>query len=61
MSPQQMKEVIYIQLRNHLKQLFKGLLKSLKKIPDHNFSKLRGQLKQVKGNLKMQCDIILET
>ena len=29
-SPQQMKEVIYTQLMDHLKQLFKGSLKCLK-------------------------------
>ena len=36
-----MKEVIYTQVRDHLKQLFKGSLKMLKKeIPAHQFIKL---------------------
>ena len=56
-----MKEVIYTQLRDHLKQLFKGSLKMLKKeILDHHLIKLKGHLKQLTGNLKMQCDIILK-
>ena len=47
-----MKEVIYTQLRDHLKQLFKGSLKMLKQgIPDHHSIKLRGHLKQLGGNL----------
>ena len=38
-----MKEVIYTQLRDHLKQLFKGSLKMLKnEIPDHHLIKFRG-------------------
>ena len=53
-----MKEVIYTQLRDHLKQLFKGSLKCL--ITDHHLTQLKGHIKQVRGNLKMQCDIILE-
>ena len=32
-----------------------------KEIPDHHLIKLRGHLKQPGGNLKMQCDFILET
>ena len=48
-----MKEVIYTQLRDNLKQLFKGSLKMLKKeIPYHNLIKLRGHIKQLKGNIK---------
>ena len=57
-----MKEVIYTQLRDHLKQLFKGSLKMLKKeIPGHHLIKLSGHIKQLRGNLKMQCEITLET
>ena len=26
-----------------------------------SFDKIKGYIKQLKGNLKMQCDIILET
>ena len=41
-SPHQMKEVIYTQVRDHLKQLFKGSLNMLKKeMPAHNLNKLR--------------------
>ena len=58
-SPQHMKEVIYTQLRDHLKQLFKGSLKCL--ITDHHVMKLRGHMKQFRGNLKIQCDVILES
>ena len=50
-----MKEVIYTQLRDHLKQLFKGSLKMLKmlkkEIPDQHLIKLRGHIKQFRGNL----------
>ena len=57
-----MKEIIYTQLRDHLKQLFKGSLKMLKKeITGHHLIILSGHIKQFRGNLKMQCDIILET
>ena len=57
-----MKAVIYTQLRDNLKQLFKGSLKMLKKeMPGHHLIKLSGHIKQLRGNLKMQCDITLET
>ena len=57
-----MKEVAYIHLRDYRKQLFKGSLKMLKKeILDHHLIKLRGHIKQLRGNLKMQYDIILDT
>ena len=57
-----MKEVIHTELRDHLKQLFTGSLKMFnKEIPDHHLIKLRGHLRQLRENLKMQCDIILET
>ena len=54
-----MKEVIYTQLRDHLKQLFKVSLKCL--INYQHLIKLRGHIKQFRGNLKMQCDIISES
>ena len=41
-----MKEVIYTQFRDHLKQLFKGSLKCL--ITDYHLIKLRGHIKQGK-------------
>ena len=57
-----MKEVIYTQLRDQLKQLFKGSLEMLKiEITGHHLIKLNGHIKQLRGNLKMQCDITLET
>ena len=56
-----MKEVIYTQLMDHFKQLFEGSLKMLNKIPDNYLIKLRGHIKQLRGNLKLQCDLILET
>ena len=54
-----MKEVIYTQLRDRLKQLFKGSLKMLN--TGSSFDQIKGHIKQLRGNLKMQCDNILET
>ena len=41
-----MKEVMYTQIRDHLKQLFKGSLNMLKReLPDHRLIKLRDHIK----------------
>ena len=58
MSLQHMKEVIYTQLRDHLKELFKGSLEMIKKeIPDHHLIKLR----VISNNLReiSKCNLIL--